>query len=161
MRGCLAGRVVRFWAWVTILGAAGCASTGGGSVGAVDLSPPQPAHGDDLAIAWPFTLLHGGDSETLADFHLRIEQGATLVAVRPDRENPDPGARFNWRGEVRDGTAYWIGDPLIPGDGVTLTILLATQTSRIPSISFESPESTYSTWTLFWASQAVRSAASL
>jgi hypothetical protein len=117
-------RVIGFWAWAAIVGAAGCASAGGGSVGAVDLAPPQPAHGDDLAIAWPFTLVHGGDTETLADFHLRIEQGGTLVAVRPDRENPDTGARFRWRGEMRDGAAYWIGDPLVPGDGVTLTILV-------------------------------------
>jgi len=104
--------------------AAACATVGGGTVGAVDLSPPQPVHGDDRAIAWPFTVVHGGRSETLADFHLRIEAGGSLLAVRPDRENPDPGARFAWRGEVRDGEGYWIGDPLVPGGSVTLTILV-------------------------------------
>lgn len=108
--------------------ATGCASAGGGAVGAVNLSPPQPAHGDDLAIAWPFTLVHGaGAGTTVADFHLRIETGGTLLAVRPDSENPDTGARFRWRGEVRDGAGYWIGDPLVPGDGVTLTILVRPQ----------------------------------
>lgn len=134
MKGCLAARVVGFWAGASIVGAVSCASAGGGSVGAVNLSPPQPAHGDDLAIAWPFTLVHGGDAETLADFHLRIEQGGTLVAVRPDRENPDTGARLRWRGEMRDGAAYWIGDPLVPGDGVTLTILVRPDPGADPRL---------------------------
>lgn len=112
-----------FWAWTAVV-AVGCATAGGGVVGAVDLAPPQPAHGDDTAIAWPFTVVHGGKAETLADFHLRIESGGTLLGVRPDRENPDPGARFRWRGELRGAEGYWIGDPIIPGDGVTLTILV-------------------------------------
>ncbi|HEY7472720.1 MAG TPA: hypothetical protein VIE68_10290 [Gemmatimonadota bacterium] len=116
-------RRARSLAWVAA-SATACATAGGGAVGVVDLSPPQPAHGDDTAIAWPFTLLHGGEAETLADFHLRIEAGGTLLGVRPDAQNPDAGARFRWRGELRQGEAYWIGDPLIPGDGVTLTILV-------------------------------------
>lgn len=111
-----------YTAWVAIVVAA-CA-TGGGTVGGVDLSPPQPVHGDDSAIAWPFTVTHGGKAETLADFHLRIESGGTLVGVRPDRENPDLGARFDWRGEMRGGEGYWIGDPLLPGGSVTLTLLV-------------------------------------
>ena len=128
-------RIGRGVGWVTLLAlASSCASAGGGAVGAVDLAPPQPAHGDDLAIAWPFTLVHGGDSETVADFHLRIEDGGTLVAVRPDRDNPDTGARFRWRGEVRDGAGYWIGDPLVPGDGVTLTILVRPRPGGDPRL---------------------------
>lgn len=111
------------WTWMAISTTA-CASAGGGAVGVVNLAPPQPAHGDDQSIAWPFTVVHGGGDETLADFHLRIEDGGELVGLRPDAENPDPGARFRWRGELRSGVAYWIGDPLIPGDGVTLTILV-------------------------------------
>lgn len=111
-----------------------CASTGSGGVGSVRLSPPQPAHGDDQSIAWPFTLVHGGDAETLADFHLRIEDGGALLGVRPDRENPDPGARFEWRGEIRSGQAYWIGDPLVPGDGVTLTILVRPDAGSEPRL---------------------------
>jgi hypothetical protein len=110
-----------------------CAS-GGGAVGALELSPPQPAHGDEQSIAWPFTLVHGGQSETLADFHLRIEDGGALLGVRPDAENPDPGARFRWRGEVRDGEAYWIGDPLVPGHGVTLTILVRPDPGSEPRL---------------------------
>jgi hypothetical protein len=113
----------RILAW-TAVSATACATSGGGAVGAVELSPPQPAHGDDTAIAWPFTLVHGGEAETLADFHLRIEDGGSLLGVRPDAQNPEPGARFRWRGELRPGEAYWIGDPLVPGDGVTLTILV-------------------------------------
>ena len=114
--------------------AAGCATAGGGPVGSVQLSPPQPAHGDDQAIAWPFTLVHGGQAETVADFHLRIEDGGALLGVRPDGENPDPGARFEWRGEIRNGQAYWIGDPLIPGDGVTLTILVRPDAGTEPRL---------------------------
>ena len=130
MRGKIGGQIVGWVSGAAV--AAGCA-TGGGMVGAVDLSPPQPAHGDERAIAWPFTLVHGGGAETtVADFHLRIEDGGTLVAVRPDPENPDPGARFRWRGEVRNGTGYWIGDPLVPGDGVTLTILVQPEPGADP-----------------------------
>jgi hypothetical protein len=121
-----------FLAWITISITA-CASAGG-AVGALELSPPQPAHGDEQAIAWPFTLVHGGQAETLADFHLRIEAGGTLLGVRPDEENPDPGARFRWRGEVRGGEAYWIGDPLIPGHGVTLTILVRLDAGSDPRL---------------------------
>jgi hypothetical protein len=121
------------WACVAI-SATACATAGGGAVGAVNLSPPQPAHGDDQAIAWPFTVVHGGKAETLADFHLRIEDGGTLLGVRPDRENPDTSARFKWRGEMRTGEGYWIGDPLIPGDGVTLTILVRPDPGADPRL---------------------------
>ena len=121
-------------AWIALFVAGACASAGSGVVGSVRLSPPQPAHGDDQSIAWPFTLVHGGDAETVADFHLRIEDGGVLLAVRPDTENPDPGARFEWRGEIRDGEAYWIGDPLIPGDGVTLTILVRPDAGSGPRL---------------------------
>lgn len=114
--------------------AAGCASAGGGTVGAVDLSPPQPVHGDDQVIAWPFTVVHGNGSETLADFHLRIEAGGSLIGVRPDGENPDPGARFAWRGELRDGEAYWIGDPVVPGGSVTLTIMVRPEPGGDPRL---------------------------
>jgi hypothetical protein len=99
-------------------------ATVGGPVGGVELAPPQPVHGDDLAVAWPFTVVHGGGSETVADFHVRIEAGGALLGVRPDRDNPDPGAAYAWRGEVRAGEAYWIGDPLAPGGSVTLTLLV-------------------------------------
>jgi hypothetical protein len=121
-------------AGLALAAVATCASAGGGAVGSVRLSPPQPAHGDDQSIAWPFTLVHGGDAETVADFHLRIEDGGALLGVRPDRENPDPGARFEWRGEIRGGEAYWIGDPLIPGDGVTLTILVRPDAGSEPRL---------------------------
>jgi hypothetical protein len=121
-------------AWIGLVVAGACASAGGGAVGSVRISPPQPAHGDDQSIAWPFTLVHGGDAETVADFHLRIENGGVLLGVRPDRENPDPGARFEWRGEVRSGQAYWIGDPLIPGDGVTLTIQVRPDPGSAPRL---------------------------
>ena len=121
-------------AWVALLVAGACASAGAGAVGLVQLAPPQPAHGDDQSIAWPFTLVHGGDAETVADFHLQIEDGGALLGVRPDRENPDPGARFEWRGEIRSGQAYWIGDPLVPGDGVTLTILVRPDAGSEPRL---------------------------
>lgn len=121
------------WSWVAI-SATACASAGGGAVGGVSLAPPQPAHGDDQSIAWPFTVVHGGETETLADFHLRIEDGGELVGVRPDDENPDPGARFEWRGELRSGEAYWIGDPLTPGNGVTLTILVRPVAGQEPRL---------------------------
>lgn len=101
-----------------------CATGGSGTVGSVQLETPQPAHGDDRAIAWPFTVTHAGGAETLADFHLRIEAGGELLGVRPDGENPDPGARFAWRGDLRNGEAYWIGDPVVPGGSVTLTLLV-------------------------------------
>ena len=52
----------------------------------------------------------------------------------PTGENPDPGARFHWRGEIRSGQAYWIGDPLIPGDGVTLTILVRPDPGSAPRL---------------------------
>ena len=123
----------RRWTWIAIC-ATSCASAGGGAVGAVDLAPPQPAHGDDQSIAWPFTVVHGGAAETLADFHLRIEDGGQLLGVRPDSENPDPGARFRWRGEIRDGEGYWIGDPIIPGNGVTLTILVRPDPGADPRL---------------------------
>ncbi|MFN2382989.1 MAG: hypothetical protein ABR559_01845 [Gemmatimonadota bacterium] len=108
------------------LGAVGtmaCAS-GGGSVGAVRAASPIEVHGDDRAIAWPFTVTHGGGSETFADFHLRIEDGGTLVGVRPNAENPDPEAQHEWRGSLRQGAGYWIGDVLPRGASVTLTLLV-------------------------------------
>ena len=126
------GRVAGQWLWIAIAAAA-CA-TGGDAVGSVNLSPPQPAHGDDQAIAWPFTLVHGGEAETLAGFYLRIDDGGALLAVRPDAENPDSGARFHWRGELRNGAAHWTGDPLIPGDGVTLTILVRPDPGTDPRL---------------------------
>ena len=119
---------------IALASVAGCASAGGGPVGSVRLAPPQPAHGDDLSIAWPFTLIHGGGAETVADFHLRIEDGGDLLGVRPDRETPDPGARFEWRGEIQGGQAYGIGDPLGPGDGVTLTILVRPDAGSEPRL---------------------------
>jgi len=133
MKG-VANRAAGLVAWIAVVVAGACASAGGGAVGSVRLSPPQPAHGDDRSIAWPFTLVHGGDTETVADFHLRIEDGGELLGVRPDAENPDPGARFEWRGEIRSGQAYWIGDPLIPGDGVTLTILVRPEPGSAPRL---------------------------
>lgn len=134
MKKGIAKRVAGPAAWIALMVTGACATAGGGAVGSVRLSPPQPAHGDDQSIAWPFTLVHGGDAEVVADFHLRIEDGGALLGVRPDRENPDPGARFQWRGEIRSGQAYWVGDPLIPGDGVTLTILVRPEPGSEPRL---------------------------
>lgn len=101
-----------------------CAS-GGGAVGMVVLDQPEAVSGDDTAMAWPFVVTHGGEKETFADFHVRIEEGGTLLAVRPDPENPDPGARFRWSGRVEgDDEGYWIGDPLVPGGAVQLWVLV-------------------------------------
>ena len=110
-----------------LLGAAALAAcaSGGGMVGMVGLDQPEAVSGDDTAIAWPFVVTHGGARETFADFHLRIESGATLLGVRPDAENPDPEARFRWTGRVDGGNqGYWIGNPLTPGGEVRLWILV-------------------------------------
>lgn len=107
----------------TALGSGACA-TGTGAVGDVSLVQPEPVHGDDQAIGWPFVVTHGGGSETLADFHLRIETGGDLLAVRPDAENPDRDALYTWRGEIRDGEGYWIGDVLPAGGQVRLVAMV-------------------------------------
>ncbi|HUP18604.1 MAG TPA: hypothetical protein VM778_01485 [Gemmatimonadota bacterium] len=110
-----------------VLGAAALAAcaSGGGAVGMVALDQPEAVSGDDTAIAWPFVVTHGGQRETFADFHLRIESGATLLGVRPDAENPDPGARFKWSGSVvSPSEGYWIGSPLTPGGEVRLWLLV-------------------------------------
>lgn len=106
-----------------VLGAGACA-TGSGMVGEVSIVEPEPVHGDDTAIAWPFVVTHGGGAETLADFHLRIEEGGALLGVRPDAENPDPDALYRWRGEVRSGQGYWIGDVLPSGGQVRLIAMI-------------------------------------
>lgn len=104
--------------------AAGCAS-GGGAVGMVALDQPEPVSGDDTSIAWPFVVTHGGQRETVADFHVRIESGATLLGVRPDAQNPDPTARFQWTGRLAGpNEGYWIGNPLTPGGAVRLVLLV-------------------------------------
>lgn len=92
--------------------------------GTIELGQPEPVHGDDTAIAWPFIVTHEGGSEIVADFHLRIEEGGTLVGVRPDASNPDPEARVRWRGEIRGGVGYWIGDVLPKGGQVRLWALV-------------------------------------
>lgn len=106
-----------------LLAAAACA-TGGNMVGGVSLVAPEPVHGDDTAIAWPFVVTHGGGSEILADFHLRIEDGGTLLGVRPDADNPDTDARFDWNGEIRNGDGYWIGEVLPPGGQIRLVAMI-------------------------------------
>lgn len=95
-----------------------------GRPGAVALEPPEPAHGDDASIAWPFVVTHEGGPEIVADFHLRVEEGGTLLGVRPDGENPDPNATLRWRGELRQGEGYWIGDVLPKGASVRLWALV-------------------------------------
>lgn len=102
---------------------AACA-TGGGMVGDVSLVEPEPVHGDENAIAWPFVVTHGGDDETLADFHLRVEEGGALLGVRPDADNPDPDALYEWRGEIRGGEGYWIGDVVPAGGQVRLVAMV-------------------------------------
>lgn len=95
-------------------------------VGAVSLAAPQPVHGDESVIAWPFEVTHDGDEETLADFHLRIEEGGDLLGVRPDAENPPEAeeALYRWSGEVRGDEGFWIGDVVPPGGSVRLTIMV-------------------------------------
>lgn len=105
-------------------------------VGAVSLGEPQPVHGDESAIAWPFVVTHGGDEETFADFHLRVEEGGDLLAVRPDAENP-PEAEdvlYRWSGEVRGDEGFWIGDVVPPGGSVRLTILVRPTDAGDPRI---------------------------
>lgn len=99
-------------------------ATGAGMVGEVSLVEPEPVHGDETAIAWPFVVTHGGGSETLADFHLRIEAGGELLGVRPDADNPTPDGLYTWRGEMRDGEGYWIGDVLPAGAQVRLVAMV-------------------------------------
>lgn len=110
-----------------------CASTPGGP-GMVSVELPHPADGDELAIAWPFVVTHAGGSEVVADFHLRIEEGGTLLGVRPDTDNPDPDATVRWRGEVRNGEGYWIGDVLPRGSNVRLWALLRPTPGREPRL---------------------------
>lgn len=107
-----------------LAGLAAACATGGGMVGEVALDQPAEVSGDETAIAWPFVVTHGGEKETFADFHLRIEEGATLLGVRPDPENPDPEARFRWRGSMDGNEGHWIGDPLTPGGAVRLVVLV-------------------------------------
>lgn len=119
-------REVAGWAGMAlgVVALAACAS-GGGAVGMVALDQPEAVSGDDTAMAWPFVVTHGGETETLADFHVRIESGGTLLGVRPDPENPDPQARFRWSGRVVSSSeGYWIGDPLTPGGAVRLWLLV-------------------------------------
>ncbi|MDX1622492.1 MAG: hypothetical protein R3199_00725 [Gemmatimonadota bacterium] len=106
-------------------GLAAAACTTGGATGAVSLDPPRAVNGDDSAIAWPFLVTHGG-GKTLAGFHLRVEEGADLVGVRPDAENPpiDDAAAYHWTGEVRGDEGYWTGDVVPPGGTVSLAILV-------------------------------------
>ena len=102
--------------------------------GVIELGAPEPVHGDDTAIAWPFVVTHEGGSEIVADFHLRVEQGGTLLGVRPDGDNPDPDASFRWRGEIRGGEGYWIGDALPKGGQVRLWALLRPEPGGDPTI---------------------------
>ncbi len=108
---------------LALLFLAACATAARGP-GAVDLALPEEVHGDDTAIAWPFVVTHEGESQIVADFHLRIEDGGTLVGVRPDQENPDPDAVYEWRGSLRGGEGYWIGDALPKGGQVRLWALV-------------------------------------
>lgn len=100
-----------------------CATAGG--VGSVDLAAPEPVHGDETAIAWPFVVTHGGETEILAGFRLVVREGGALVGVRPDAENPDPDAIVEWRGRVEEGsTARWSGGVVPPGNAVRLWIMV-------------------------------------
>lgn len=114
----------RTWMIVTAGAALGLAACGTGRVGEVSLIQPEPVHGDDSAIGWPFVVTHDGGAETLADFHLRIEEGGELLSVRPDADNPDRDALYRWRGEVRGGEGYWIGDVIPAGGQIRLVAMV-------------------------------------
>jgi hypothetical protein len=118
--------------WV-LLCLTACAAASRGP-GAVELAAPEPVHGDDTAIAWPFVVTHEGEREIVADFHLRIEEGGTLVGVRPDAQNPDGQAILRWRGEVRAGEGYWTGDVLPRGAQVRLWALVRPTPGRDPRL---------------------------
>jgi hypothetical protein len=113
----------RSLALVAMSALSACAS-GPARPGSVTLEAPEPADGDEAAIVWPFVVTHTGGSEIVADFHLRIEEGGTLVGVRPDAQNPDTDATLHWRGEVRNGEGYWIGNVLPRGSSVRLWALV-------------------------------------
>lgn len=107
---------------VLIAATTSCAT--GGAVGSVDLAAPETVHGDETSIAWPFTVTHGGESETLAGFRLTVREGGALLGVRPDPDNPDPDAIIEWRGRIEGETAYWSGNVVPPGNSVRLWILV-------------------------------------
>lgn len=107
---------------VLIVATASCATSG--AVGSVDLLPPEPVHGDETSITWPFVVTHGGETETLAGFRLTIREGGELIGVRPDRDNPDPDALVDWSGRIEGETARWSGDVVPPGNSVRLWILV-------------------------------------
>jgi hypothetical protein len=109
-------------------------ATGGARPGAVALGTPEPVHGDDTAIAWPFMVTHEGSAEIVGDFHLRVEEGGTLVAVRPDPQNPNTEATVRWRGEIRGGEGYWIGDVLPKGGQVRLWALVRPEPGNEPRL---------------------------
>lgn len=111
----------------------GCATTAA-VVGRVELADPEPVHGDDTVMAWPFVVTHAGSRETFADFHLQVVAGGTIVGVRPDGDNPDPEARYHWTGEVRAGDGYWIGDVLPPGGQVRLVAIVRPEGSGDPRL---------------------------
>lgn len=96
----------------------------GGGVASIELGAPEPAHGDERAIAWPFVVTHAGGTEVLAGFRLTVRDGGKLLGVRPDRDNPDPDARVEWRGRIDGPTARWRGNVVPPGDAVRLWILV-------------------------------------
>lgn len=105
----------------------------GGQPGGLELAWPGPVEGDDAAIAWPFTV-RGSDDPMWTGFRLRILEGAALVAVRPDAENPDPGAPVAWTGRVEGDAARWSGPPLPSGSVIALTLLLRPEGDGDPRI---------------------------
>jgi hypothetical protein len=113
--------------------AVSCA-TGSGRPGAVGLLVPQPTDGDETAIAWPFVVTHEGGPEIVADFHLQIEEGGTLIGVRPNGDSPDPDATIRWSGVLRNGEGYWIGDVLSRGASVRLWALVRPIPGRDPEL---------------------------
>src|SRR5688572_6773623 len=122
----------RILPWL-LLSFAACGTASGGP-GVVELAAPEPVHGDETAIAWPFLVTHEGEREIVADFHLRVEEGGTLVGVRPDPQNPDAQATLQWSGEIRSGEGYWTGDVVPRGGQVRLWALVRPTPGRDPSL---------------------------
>ncbi|HKY59744.1 MAG TPA: hypothetical protein VJP59_01925 [Gemmatimonadota bacterium] len=99
--------------------AAGCATFDAGpGEDAVDPRIPMAVDGDPQALAWP---VHVAPDDGLNGLRLRIEAGGTLVAVRPDSDNPEPSAP-GWTGSHRNGEAVWKGPP--PSRPIPLLIMV-------------------------------------
>jgi hypothetical protein len=104
---------------VILVIAAGCATIDADSgEDAVDLRAPVAVDGDPQALAWP---IHVATDAGLTGFRLRLDAGGTLVAMRPDADNPEPSAP-GWTGSHRNGEAIWRGPS--PGQPIQLTIMV-------------------------------------